>query len=83
MIHAGTITREEALKILEQPPYDEEQGKLDLEYIAKKLGVTTKEFEDIIARPNRIPQDYKNQMWLMKLSVWISRKLGIENRNIR
>lgn len=83
MIHAGTITREEALKILEQPPYDEEQGKLDLEYIAKKLGVSTKEFEEIIARPNKTPKDYKNQIWLMKLSVWISRKLGIENRNIR
>ena len=83
MIHAGTITREEALKVLEQPPYDEEQGKLDLEYIAKKLGVTTMEFEEIIARPNKTPEDYKNQMWLMKLSVWISRKLGIENRNIR
>jgi len=83
MIHADTITREKALKVLEQPPYDEEQGKLDLEYIAKKLGVTTEEFEDIIARPNKTPKDYKNQMWLMKLSVWISRKLKIENRNIR
>lgn len=83
MIHARTITREEALKVLEQPPYDEEQGKLDMEYIAKKLGVTTQEFEEIIARPNKTPQDYKNQMWLMKLSVWISRKLSIEDRNIR
>lgn len=83
MIHAGTITREEALKELEYPPYDEEQGKLDLEYIAKKLGVTAQEFEEIIARPNKTPHDYKNQMWLMKLSVWISRKLGIEKRNIR
>ena len=83
MILTGSITRDEALKILEQPPYDEEQGKLDLEYIAKKLGITTKEFEEIVARPNKTPQDYKNQMWLMKLSVWISRKLGVENRNIR
>lgn len=83
MIHAGTITRDEALNVLEQPPYEEEQGKLDLEYIAKKLGITTRTFEDIIALPNKTPQDYKNQMWLMKLSVWISCKLGIENRNIR
>lgn len=83
MIHAGTISRENALKVLEQPPYDEEQGKLDLEYIAKKLGITSKEFVDIINRPNKTPEDYKNQIWLMKLSVWISRILGIENRNIR
>jgi len=83
MIHAGTISRENAIKVLEQPPYDEEQGKLDLEYIAKKLGITSKEFVDIINSPNKTPKDYKNQIWLMQLSVWISRILGIENRNIR
>ena len=82
-ILAGTITREEALKILEQPPYDPEQAELDKEYIAKKLGVSKEEFEEIIARPNKKPTDYKNQLWLMKLSVKVSRWFGMENRNIR
>ena len=83
MILAGTITREEALKILEQPPYDPEQGELDKAYVAKKMGISTEEFEKIIARPNKTPYDYKNIAWLMKLGVAICRMLGIEDRNMR
>ena len=82
-ILAGTMTREEALKILEHPPYDPEQAELDKAYIAKKLGVSTEEFEEIIARPNKTPEDYKNSLWLLKTGVFFSRLFGIENRNIR
>lgn len=82
-ILVGTMTRDEALKILEQPPYDPEQAELDKAYIAKKLGVSTKEFEEIIARPNKTPEDYKNSLWLLKTGVFFSRLFGIENRNIR
>lgn len=82
-ILAGTMTRDEALKILEQPPYDPEQAELDKAYIAKKLGVSTEEFEEIIARPNKTPEDYKNSLWLLKTGVFFSRLFGIENRNIR
>ena len=82
-ILAGTKTREEALEILSQPPYDQEQAELDKAYIAKKLGITTNEFEDIIARPNKTPEDYKNSLWLLKLGVFFCRLVGIENRNIR
>ena len=82
-ILAGTKTREEALEILSQPPYDPEQAELDKAYIAKKLGVTTEEFEEIIAKPNKTPEDYKNSLWLLKTGVFFSRLFGIENRNIR
>lgn len=82
-ILAGTMTRDEALKILEQPPYDPEQAELDKAYIAKKLGVTTEEFEEIINRPNKTPKDYKNSLWLLKTGVFFSKLFGIENRNLR
>ena len=82
-ILVGTMTRDEALKILEQPPYDPEQAELDKAYVAKKLGITTEEFVEIINQPNKTPADYKNSMWLLKLSVALSRLLGIENRNLR
>lgn len=82
-ILAGTMTREEALKILEQPPYDPEQAELDKAYIAKKLGVSTEEFQRIIDQPNKTPADYKNSIWALKVAVWFSRLLGIENRNMR
>lgn len=83
MILAGTTTREEALKIIEQPPYDIEQAELDKEYVAKKLGISNEEFDKIIARPNKTPYDYKNIAWLMKLGVAVCRMLGIEDRNMR
>ena len=41
------------------------------------------EFEEIIARPNKTPEDYKNSLWLLKTGVFFSRLFGIENRNIR
>lgn len=82
-ILAGTKTREEALKILEQPPYDPEQAELDKAYIAKKLGVSVEEFEEIIARPPKTHEDYKNSLWLVKTGIFISRLLGMENRNLR
>lgn len=82
-ILAGTLTREEALLRLEQPPYDIEQMLQDKEYIAKKLGVSLREFDEIIEGPNKTPADYRNSMWMIKLGVAISKLFGIENRNLR
>lgn len=82
-ILVGTMTRDEALKILEQPPYDPEQAELDKAYVAKKLCITTEEFDEIINQPNKTPADYKNSIWMLKVSVAVCRLLGIENRNMR
>ncbi len=82
-ILAGTMTREEALDILKQPPYDPDQAELDKAYIAKKLGVTTEEFQRIIDQPKKTPADYKNSIWALKVAVWFSRLFGVENRNMR
>jgi len=82
-ILAGTMKREEALRILEKPPYDPEQMELDKEYVAKKMGITTKEFDEIIGKPNKTPQDYRNQMWIIRIGVFFSKMFGLENRNLR
>lgn len=82
-ILAGTMTRIEALELLEKTPYNIDLMEQDKEYIAKKLGVSTKEFEDIIAGENKTPKDYKNSIWIMKFGAFALKLLGIENRNIR
>lgn len=82
-ILAGTMTRDKALELLETNPYDPDLMEQDKEYIAKKLGITTKEFEDIMQGENKTPMDYKNSFWMIKLGVKICKLLGIENRNIR
>ena len=82
-ILVGTMKREEAIKKLEEIPYDEEQMLLDKEYIAKKLGISVIEFDKIIESPNKTPDDYRNSMWIIKLGVFVCKILKIENRNIR
>ena len=82
-ILAGTMTREEALKILEQPPYDPEQMEQDKEYVAKKMGITAEEFDKIIAQENKTPEDYHNMMWVIKLGVAVSKLIGLEKRNLK
>lgn len=82
-ILAGTMKRDEALELLKKPSYDPDLMEQDKEYIAKKLGISTEEFDEIIAGENKIPLDYKNSMWLLKIGVGICKLVGIENRNIR
>lgn len=82
-ILTGTMTRNEALELLRNNPYDPDLMEQDKEYIAKKLGISTREFTEIIEGENKTPADYKNSMWLINIFVAISKILGIENRNIR
>ena len=82
-ILAGTMKRDEALELLKNPSYDPDLMEQDKEYIAKKLGISTEEFDEIIAGENKTPLDYKNSMWLLKIGVGICKLVGIENRNIR
>ena len=68
LILAGQATREDALLELEKPPYDESLRKQDHEFIAKKLGLSTAEFEDIIGRPPVAHAAYpREKLWPITL----------------
>jgi hypothetical protein len=56
LIFSGQLTREEALKELSEPAYELSLMKDDFEFVAKKLGFTNSEFEEVLSRPN-IPHD--------------------------
>jgi aminotransferase len=60
LIVANQMTREEALKELEIPLYNEKELIEDKEYIAKKLGVNVKEFKKILQIPSHVYSDFKN-----------------------
>lgn len=60
LIVANQMTRDEAIKELEKPLYDERELKADKEYIAKKLGVTDSEFEQILNMPPHTYSDFPN-----------------------
>mgnify|MGYP002594125131 FL=1 len=82
-ILAGTMTREEALAELEQPPYDPQQMEEDKAYIAKKLGLTVEEFQTIIDGENKTFRDYRNSWGLIQFGTVVLRALGVEKKKFR
>jgi N-acetyl sugar amidotransferase len=58
LIFAGQITKEEALRELQHPPYDPEQLRSDYVFVLKKLGLTDQQFEEIMNRPVRAHRDF-------------------------
>jgi len=60
LILSGQITREQALKLLEIPPFEEQQSKEDVEYLIKKLKLSSGDFENIMNSPNKTFKDYPN-----------------------
>lgn len=58
LICAGVVTREEALRELEQPPYPIHDQLADREYLIKKFKITLKEFEEIMNSPKKTYYDY-------------------------
>ena len=59
MIVSGQTTREEALKELEKPVYDEESMNRDIDMVLEQLNIDRKTFDEIVARPGKISSDYK------------------------
>ena len=57
IIASKQITRESALKELENPPIPADLAAEDKIYVAKKLGFTDDEFEDILNLPN-VPHEF-------------------------
>ena len=77
LIVAGQMTRQEALKELDKPLYDEKELK---EYIAKKLGVSNEEFEQILQMPSHKYSDFPNMTEkynrMKKVQNFVSKLLG-------
>lgn len=61
LICSGQITREEALKELETPIYDDAQLKTDKEFVLKKLGFSEADFEAYMKAPRVEHTHYKTE----------------------
>lgn len=53
------MSRDEALKELDNPLYTEAELKKDKEYVLKKLGLTESAFQAIMQNPPRKHEDFK------------------------
>jgi N-acetyl sugar amidotransferase len=61
LINAGQMTREAALSELQSPPFPEAMAAQDREYVIKKFGISSAEFDAIMAAPPRSFRDFRNQ----------------------
>jgi N-acetyl sugar amidotransferase len=80
MILSGEITREEAMRQLEQPLYDEDELRNDKDYVARKLGISVDELESYVQAPLRQHSDYPTWEWkykaLKSVQAGVERLLG-------
>lgn len=81
LINAGQTTREAALAEMEQPTYPEAQQAEDLEYVTKKLGLTSAEFDEIMRLPPKSHHDYPNSE-AQRRRMWWAVGLGKRMRII-
>ncbi len=63
---SGQMTRAAALAELEKPIADPTLVREDLDYVAKKFGMSVPEFEALMAEPRRSYHDYPNDDALME-----------------
>jgi N-acetyl sugar amidotransferase len=59
LICSGQITKQEALKEMQLPLYNTNELQEDKEYVLKKLGLSTVQFEEIMEIPIRRHEDFK------------------------
>ncbi len=83
LILTGQMTREEALKRLSEPPYDEDLAMQDLEYIANRLDLSKEEFIVLMNGENKTYKDYKSSAWLIKAAIRFAIIIGMEKRQFR
>ena len=83
LILTQQMTREEALERIAKPELDEQTMIKEFEYVAKKLDLTTVEFQKLFEGGNKTFRDYKNNMLLINMASKILQMLGIEKRVIR
>lgn len=77
LIVSGQMGRAEALKKLEQEPYNPSIAAEDTEYICQKFGLSPAEFDAIMRAPVRRSSDYPNSERLLRFLApavgWIKR----------
>jgi len=79
LVVTGQMTREEALKILEQPPLNEEESKKLISEVAAKLEIS----EDELMKMHDMPEcseKFKSQEKFYNLGIRVYEKLGLEKR---
>ena len=79
LVVTGQMTREDALKILEEPPLSEEEGKVLFKAVADRLEIT----EDELMKYQTMPmctEKFKSNRGIYHFGIKLYEKLGLEKR---
>lgn len=79
LVVTGQMSREEALKILEQPPVTEEEGQEMFKEVARRLEISEKELQQLFDMP-KCTEKFKSQEKLYNFGIRLYEWLGIEKR---
>ncbi len=79
LIVSSHINREKAIEEISNSHYPESQLNEDVEYVAKKLDMTTDELIKIIKQPNKTYKDYASNESLFKLGFKIRNLFGTKH----
>lgn len=79
LVITGQMTREDALKILEEPPLSEEESKKLFKEIAKKLEISENELMTYHEMP-KCTEKFRSQEKLYNMGIRLYERLGIEKR---
>lgn len=79
LVMTGQMTREEALKQMEQPPMTEDEGRKMFKDIAQKLQITEEELQFYYEK-GYDGRKYRNNAWAFKLGIKIYTALGLDHR---
>jgi N-acetyl sugar amidotransferase len=75
LIVSGQMTRDEALKKIEEPLYDEGELEVDINFLCKKLRISREQFDEFLKPPGRYYSDYKNWDRLYRITKLIQKKI--------
>lgn len=76
LIRNGELTLEKAKKELLTPLYTREEFNREKEFVLKKLGLKTEEFENIMKQPPKSHNEYKTDAPLRSRIEWLKRKIN-------
>lgn len=79
LVVTGQMTRDEALKILEQPPLSEEESKELFSEVAKRLEITEEELMAFHEMP-KCTEKFKSQEKIYNFGIRLYEVLGLEKR---
>lgn len=82
LICNGEMTREAALRELAVPTYEPDRQKTDRRYVAKKLGWSDQEFQQIVALPPRRHEEFGTETNQRRLAGTVDRFASLFTRAV-